>query len=214
MTFKLRKRIYPGAAWRGALTKLIFLLLFLCAGPLQAALTIEIIGGGATQIPIAIVPFAAEQGLPQSITQVDTAGIKPLPVEPADIRYGDWKARGADAMVMGSVRPLADGRLEVRFRLMDVTKQAQLAGFSYTIAAQQLRLTAHKIADVVYEKLTGDPGVFSTRICYVVKQGGKYELQIADADGYGSQTIVTSNDAIISPSWSPDATRLAYVSFE
>ena len=147
MTFETIKRIHASAAWRGALTKIIFLLLFLCAGPLQAALTIEIIGGGATQIPIAIVPFAAEQGLPQSITQVvgadlarsglfklvDTGGINPLPVEPGDIRYDDWKARGADAMVIGTVRPLADGRLEVRFRLMDVAKQVQLTGFSYTI---------------------------------------------------------------------------------
>lgn len=228
MTFETIKRIRASAAWRGALTKIIFLLLFLYAGPLQAALTIEIIGGGATQIPIAVVPFAAEQGLPQSITQVvgadlarsglfklvDTGGINPLPVEPSDIRYADWKVRNADALVIGTVRPLADGRLEVRFRLMDVVKQAQLAGFSYNIVPAQLRLTAHKIADVVYEKLTGYPGVFSTKICYVVKQGSKYELQIADADGYGSQTVVTSNESIISPSWSPDGTKLAYVSFE
>lgn len=228
MTFETIKRVRASAAWRGALTKIIFLLLFLYAGPLQAALTIEIIGGGATQIPIAVVPFAAEQGLPQSITAVvsadlarsglfklvDTGGINPLPVEPGDIRYADWKARNADALVIGTVRPLADGRLEVRFRLMDVVKQAQLAGFSYNIVPAQLRLTAHKIADVVYEKLTGYPGVFSTKICYVVKQGSKYELQIADADGYGSQTVVTSNESIISPSWSPDGTKLAYVSFE
>lgn len=228
MTFETIKCIHASAAWRGALTKIIFLLLFHYAGPLQAALTIEIIGGGATQIPIAVVPFAAEQGLPQSINavvsadlarsglfkMVDTGGINPLPVELSDIRYADWKARNADALVIGTVRPLADGRLEVRFRLMDVVKQAQLAGFSYNIVPAQLRLTAHKIADVVYEKLTGYPGVFSTKICYVVKQGSKYELQIADADGYGSQTVVTSNESIISPSWSPDGTKLAYVSFE
>ncbi|MGH8754133.1 MAG: Tol-Pal system beta propeller repeat protein TolB [Burkholderiales bacterium] len=210
------------------MTKIIIPLLFLYAGPLQAALTIEIIGGGATQIPIAIVPFAAEQGLPQSITQVvgadltrsglfklvGTAGINPLPVELGDIHYADWKARSADALVIGSVNLLSDGRLEVRFRLMDVVKQLQLAAFSFNITPAQLRLTAHKIADVVYEKLTGDPGVFSTKICYVVKLGNKYELQIADADGYGSQTVVTSNESIISPSWSPDGNRLAYVSFE
>jgi len=228
MTFVNIKRIHANDAWRGALTKIIIPLLFLYAGPLQAALTIEIIGGGATQIPIAIVPFAAEQGLPQSITQVvgadltrsglfklvGTAGINPLPVEPGDIHYADWKARNADALVIGSVKPQADGRLEVVFLLMDVVKQVRLAGFSYNITPAQLRLTAHKIADVIYEKLTGDPGVFSTKICYVMKLGNKYELQIADADGYGSQTVVTSNESIISPSWSPDGSRLAYVSFE
>ncbi|MGH8712083.1 MAG: hypothetical protein ACREVA_12380, partial [Burkholderiales bacterium] len=127
MTFETIKRIHANAAWRGALTKIIIPLLFLYAGPLQAALTIEIIGGGATQIPIAIVPFAAEQGLPQSITQVvgadltrsglfklvGTAGINPLPVELGDIHYADWKARSADALVIGSVNLLSDGRLEV-----------------------------------------------------------------------------------------------------
>ncbi len=227
MIFKFNGRIRAEAILRGALSKIIFLLL-LCASPSYAVLTIEIIGVGATQIPVAIVPLVGEQGLPQSITAVvgadlarsglfklvDTGGINPLPVEPSEIRYGDWKARGADAMVIGSVRLLPEAKLEVRFRLMDVAKQTQLAGFSYTIAPAQLRLTAHRIADVVYEKLTGDPGVFSTKISYVVKQGNHYELQIADADGYDSQTVVSSNDSIISPTWSPDGNRIAYVSFE
>lgn len=227
MIFIFSGRVPAEAVLRGALSKIIFLLL-LCASPSYAVLTIEIIGGGATQIPVAIVPLAGEQGLPQSITAVvgadlarsglfklvDTGGINPLPMEPSEIRYGDWKARGADAMVIGSVRLLPEAKLEVRFRLMDVAKQTQLAGFSYTIAPAQLRLTAHRIADVVYEKLTGDPGVFSTKISYVVKQGNHYELQIADADGYDSQTVVSSNDSIISPTWSPEGNRIAYVSFE
>jgi TolB protein len=97
---------------------------------------------------------------------------------------------------------------------MDVAKQAQLAGFAYTASGAQLRHTAHKIADVIYEKLTGDKGVFSTRITYVAKQGKRFELQVADADGYGAQTVLASAEPIISPSWSPDGTRLAYVSFE
>ena len=228
MTFKTIKRIHARSALSGALAIIIFPLLFFCAGPLRAELTIEIIGGGATQIPIAIVPFAGEQGLPQNITQVvgadlvrsglfklvDTGGITPLPAEFSDVHFSDWKARNADALVIGSVRPQPDGKLEVRFRLLDVTKQVQLAGYSYSVVVAQLRLTAHKIADVVYEKLTGDPGVFSTKICYVLRQPNKYELQIADADGYNSQTIVTSHESIISPAWSPDGTRIAYVSFE
>ena len=194
----------------------------------HSQLKIEIIGGGASQIPIAIAPFRAENTLPQQITSVvvadlqrsglfkvvDSGGVSPVPSEPGDIQYPTWKARGADALVIGSVSPLSSGAWDVRFRLMDVVKQTQLAGFAYQVTPQQLRHTAHKIADAIYEKLTGDVGVFSTRITYVVKQGGRFELQVADADGYGAQTVLASNEPIISPSWSPDGNRLAYVAFE
>jgi TolB protein len=137
-----------------------------------------------------------------------------MPSEPSEVRYGDWSARGAEALVIGSVSPTSDGRFEVRFRLMDVARQAQLAGFSYTIAPSQARNTAHRIADVVYEKLIGVPGAFATRITYVVKRGSRFELQVADADGFGAQTVVASEEPIISPTWSPEGNRIAYVSFE
>ena len=207
---------------------LAFLLLAALPSLSSAALTIEIIGTGANQFPIAVAPFRTETGAPQPLTPVigadlarsgvfklvDAGGVTPAPYEPQDLNYGTWRARGADAIVIGSVTPTSDGRFEVRFRLMDVAKQTQLAGYAYTASAAQLRHTAHKIADVVYETLTGDKGVFSTRIIYVVKQAKRYELQVADADGYGAQTILGSNEPIISPAWSPDGTQIAYVSFE
>jgi TolB protein len=194
----------------------------------RAALTIEIIGSGANQIPIAIVPFRAEEGLAQRVSPVtaadlarsglfrlvDAGGASPIPHEPEQINYPLWRARGADVMVIGGVSKLPDGRYDVRFRLMDVVKQTQLAGFVYFAREDNLRLVAHRIADMIYEKLTGDVGVFSTRITYVVKRGSRFELQVADADGYGAQTVLGSNEPIISPTWSPEGTRLAYVSFE
>jgi TolB protein len=193
-----------------------------------AALTIEIVGTGGTQFPVAVAPFRAEAGIPQQLTPViaadlarsgvfklvDAGGVNPPPYEPQDLNYGTWRARGADAVVIGSVAPLPDGRFEIRFRLMDVAKQTQLAGYAYTASAAQLRHTAHKIADVIYQTLTGDKGVFATRIIYVVKQAKRYELQVADADGHGAQTVLASNEPIISPAWSPDGNQVAYVSFE
>jgi TolB protein len=207
---------------------LIALCVMLVSGPVRAALTIEIVGHGERQIPIAIAPLQNEGSLPDSISRVvaadlarsglfrmiDPGGVTPTPSEPEQVRFGDWSGRGADALVIGTVSPTADGRIEVRFRLMDVFNRSQMAGFSYNITASQARQTAHRIADVIYEKLTGAPGAFATRITYVVKQGGRFELHVADADGANPQIVLASAEPIISPAWSPDGTRLAYVSFE
>ena len=206
---------------------LAVLALFAALGA-RAQLTIDITTSGARQIPIAVVPMAGEAGQPQSVSQVvgadlartglfklvDPSGVTPQPTEPSEVNFGDWTTRNAEALVIGKIEPAADGRLEVRFRLFDVAKQSQLASYSYVVTPQQLRATAHRIADVIYEKLTGDKGVFSTKIAYVVKRGERYELQVADADGYNAQAILASNEPIMSPSWSPDGSRIAYVSFD
>src|SRR3989475_2107623 len=202
--------------------------ILLLAGPAQAQLTIEIIGGGANQIPIAVLPFVGESALPQSITEIVeqdlsrsgrfraifVGGVSPPPTEIAQVNFTEWKSRLADAMLIGEAKRLSDGRFEVRFRLLDVLKQSQIGGIAFTLTAAQTRLTAHKIADFVYEKLTGERGVFSTRIAYIVKQGPRFELRVADADGQNAQSILISSEPIMSLSWAPDGARMAYVSFQ
>jgi TolB protein len=202
------------------------ILLAVPAGRANAQLTIEIIGGGATQTPISIVPFVGESDFPLGITGVvgadlqrsglfrliDAGGARPG--NPQEVRYAEFRSRGADAIVVGSMTPNGGGQVNVRFFLLDAAKQTQISAFSYTVPSSQFRAVAHKIADVIYEALTGDKGVFSTRIAYIVKQGRRHLLQVADADGYNPLTIMTSEEPLMSPAWSPDGTRLAYVSFE
>lgn len=205
----------------------------LIALPLAAAVPgalaqfrVEISGVGATQLPIAVAKFRDEDKAPQQVGAIiradlersglfrnlDTAGV--ALDEGARPGMSDWRGRGADALVAGSVTRLADGRFDVRYRLWDVVKGADLGGQAYAVPAADLRLTAHQIADVIYEKLTGEKGVFSTRIAYVTKAAGRYTLWVTDADGENGQTALASPEPIISPAWSPDGRELAYVSFE
>lgn len=205
------------------------LLVFLGASlTAHAAIEIQVIGGSDNKVAVALVPFQAAAGQPMpALTQIvgDDLGrsgqiklvdpsASPQPVEPSQVNYGVWRGKGADALVIGQVTALPGGRFEVRFRLLDVVKQTQLAGFSYNISAAQWRATAHQIADIIYEKLTGTPGTFSTRIAYVQKQGKRYELRVADADGQNPSTVVRSTEPVISPMFSPDGSRIVYVSFE
>ena len=205
----------------------LFLVLSLLAATLaQAQLSIEITGAGANRIPVAIANFAGDAAAAQIVAatvraDLERSGLFKL-IDPAgatldenaQVNFGDWKGRGADALAAGSLVRGTDGRMEARFRLYDTQKQASLGGAVFVTGNDQLRAAGHRIADYIYEKLTGEKGVFSTRIAYVVKSGGQFKLQIADADGQGALTALTSNEPIISPVWSPDGSRLAYVSFE
>ncbi len=192
----------------------------------QAQLSIEITGAGANRLPLAIADFGGERVVSQALTSVirsdlersgrfnlvDTTGV--TMDENTSPNYADWKSRGADALAAGSLSSSADSRYETRFRLYDTQKQGVVAGQALAHNTTQIRATAHRIADIIYEKLTGERGIFSTRIAYVVKSPGRFELQIADADGNGAQAALASREPIISPAWSPDASKLAYVSFE
>jgi TolB protein len=199
--------------------------IFLCI-PGFAQFRVEVSGVGMTQLPIAVAAFRGQDSTPQKISSiiqadlersgqfrgVDSVGSSFDETSRPDIAL--WRQKGADSLVFGSVTRLADGRYDVRFRLWDVVRGQDLGGQSYPVTAADLRLAAHRIADFVYEKLTGDKGVFSTRISYVTKGAQRHQLWVADADGENSQSALASPEPIISPAWSPSGGQLAYVSFE
>ena len=201
----------------------------LAAGPARAELTVEIVGGGTSQHPIALPVFAGENQLPGGLTPivksdlartgvfrfVDVASVGNNPSEPGQIQYPLWRSAGAFSISVGKVVPQADGRMAVSFALMDVNQKRQLTGGSFAIEPKQGRQLAHLIADMSYEAITGQKGIFGTRIVYVAQQGrNSYELRVADADGAGEQTLLRSKEPLMSPVWSPDGSRVAYVSFE
>ena len=194
--------------------------------PALAQFKVEVSGVGLTQLPIAIAPFRGEAQSPQKMAGivqadlersgqfrgVDTSGVALDESSRPDVAL--WRQKNADSLVTGSVTRLPDGRYDVRFRLWDVVRSQDLGGQSYVITQADLRLVAHRIADYVYEKLTGERGVFSTRIVYVTKSGSRYSLWVADADGENAQAALSSPEPIISPAWSPSGGHIAYVSFE
>ncbi|MCP3867857.1 MAG: Tol-Pal system beta propeller repeat protein TolB [Gammaproteobacteria bacterium] len=214
----------------------ILALLVLLPVRTMAALTIEITEGEEGALPVAIVPFGwqgegagPEEDLARIISNdLQRSGrFKPLPVADMlarphtglEVDFRDWKALGTESLVVGRVQPNGSGGFLVSFQLFDVYKGEQLAGYSIPSTKRDLRMVAHHIADVVYEKLTGQRGAFSTRIAYIVSTIGaggdqQVSLIVAHADGYSPQTIVTSKEPLMSPAWSPDGRKLAYVSFE
>ncbi|BAO82815.1 periplasmic component of the Tol biopolymer transport system [Serpentinimonas maccroryi] len=195
-------------------------------GPAQAQFRVEVTGVGLQQIPFAIAPFRLATGLPQDVPAIvranleRTGQLRALPGgsaildESARPDLAPWRAAGVDALITGSVERLADGRFDVRFRLWDVVRAQDLGGLSFPVPASDLRLAAHRLSDYVYERLTGDPGVFATRIAYISRHGERHNLWVADADGENAQTALASAEPIISPAWSPNGQQLAYVSFE
>lgn len=192
----------------------------------RAQFRVEVSGVGLTRFPFSIVSLRGNDAASQDIAAIVRADLERSgqfrfvpPVaggldETSRPELAPWRDKGADSLLTGSVMRLADGRFDVRFRLWDVVRGQDLGGLSYPVSEQELRLAAHRIADHVYEKITGEKGIFSTRIAYVTKAGPRYTLWVADADGESARAALTSTEPIISPSWAPGGSQLAYVSFE
>lgn len=223
-------------------SKVTYMLRLLCtllaltlAAPAAGQVRIEITGGAEGALPIAVVPFqvTADAVPPETdMAQVIRADLyrsglfEPLdpenhlgePGQFEDVRFQNWRALGADSLVVGRIEGGEDGRYTVRYELLDVYAGDRLEGKRFRVGADSLRPLAHTISDEIFQRLIGRPGGFNTRIAYVQVEGSgddqRHQLVIAEADGHRPQTILTSRRPILSPDWSPDGERLAYVSFE
>ncbi len=211
------------------------LLLPFAAVAQQRGLDIDIVGGNASATPITVVPMpyqgsaAAPETDVAAVVRADlerSGQFRNLPVEQilekptrgGEINFATWRALKQNYIVVGRVLDAGAGAYRVEYELYDVPKGERLLGLAMTARATAMRDVAHQMADAIYEKITGVRGAFWTRIAYVTASGKgaamRYALMVADSDGYNPQTIVRSAEPLLSPSWSPDGNRLAYVSFE
>ena len=211
------------------------LLLPFAAVAQQRGLDIDIIGGNASATPITVVPMsyqgsaAAPETDVAAVVRADlerSGQFRNLPVEQilekptrgGEINFATWRALKQNYIVVGRVLDAGAGAYRVEYELYDVPKGERLLGLAMTARSTAMRDVAHQMADAIYEKITGVRGAFWTRIAYVTASGKgaamRYALMVADSDGYNPQTIVRSAEPLLSPSWSPDGNRLAYVSFE
>lgn len=212
-------------------TRLVALLFAaLCSTVVSADLTVVIREGVSDAIPVAIIPFGVSGSTspPLDIAAVvdadlarsgrfapmDRGDMIEKPTSGSEVDFADWRLLGAEVVAVGSVGESPDGRYAIGFQLFDVVRGEQLLAYTIPARPDALRAAAHQVSDLIYEALTGERGAFSTRIAYISSKDGEYELIVADADGANQQVVVRSNEPLMSPAWSPDSTRLAYVAFE
>ena len=206
------------------------------ANAAHAIITFKITKSTEAKQPIAIVPFGWQHGgepPPADIAAIvsddlartglfEPVPFKDLPSRPyrhAQIEFGDWRILGTGSLVIGNVTPSLNGEYVVEYQLYDVLRRKQVVGFQLTASKQLMRRVAHQIADEIHERLTGIRGAFDTKVAYVTEvrgegAGPRYKLNVSDVDGHNERVILDSSHPIMSPSWSPDGKRLAYVSFE
>ena len=198
-------------------------------------ITVEITKGGVARTPVAVVPFGwtgQSADMPLDIAEVIAADLRrsgrfePIaeenmlqkPTTGAELDFDDWSFVKAEAVVVGRVVQTGENAYDVSFQLFDVFRREQLVGYRIPASRGTMRIVAHRAADMIYEKLTGIQGVFATKVAFVTaersQQEQTYRLVVADQDGYNETVILQSTDPIMSPAWSPDSRRLAYVSFE
>jgi len=199
----------------------------------QAELTVQITQGVESGIPIAIVPFggpqagenigaivAADLARSGRFKVLPQAQLPERPTSPEQIQFASWKSLGQDNLAIGQVQQDGPDHYVAQFQLFDAVRGTALLNQSLPFAAPASRQTAHRIADMIYKQLTGENGAFATRVAYVTVAPGdgpddrRYILQVADTDGFNPKNIVKSAEPIMSPAWSPDGSKIAYVSFE
>jgi TolB protein len=216
------------------LIRIALLGLLLLASAVQAADPLVISGGNDRAIPIAVVPFGWQGGtvLPENMAEIigndlrNSGTFEPipaqnmisLPTQASEVIFRDWKALGAQFVMVGSIVPTG-GRLQVQFALFNVATEQQVMAGNVSGSVEQLRDMAHFVSDQAFEKLTGIKGAFSTRLLFVTAErfsvdNTRYSLQRADYDGARAVTLLQSREPILSPSFAADGKRIAYVSFE
>lgn len=212
----------------------VFALLMVSAG-LRAELQIEITAGVDKAVPIAVVPFgwsgtgakppqdaaaivAADLARSGRFAPMDRKDMLQRPTTGTEVDFSDWKIQGGEVLVIGRVVQGAGDQFEIQFQVFDVLRGEQLLGYRQATNTADFRRNSHRVADLIYEKLTGIRGVFSTRIAYVTAAGPAtkriFRLVVTDADGENPRIMLEAAQPIMSPAWSPDGRRIAYVSFE
>jgi TolB protein len=206
------------------------------AAPASAQLEVTVTSGVQRPIPAAIVPFGwqgpgseapfdvaalIEQDLGNSgyFDPMDRRDMVSRPTQATQLNFQDWRIVDVDIVVIGELIQDGPDRFTIVFQLFDVTRGALLTGFrSPPATAVELRSMSHRVADLIYEEMTGIRGVFDTRIAYITEQRTnpeeRYQLIVADSDGENARAMLKSSEPLMSPAWSPDGRQIAYVSFE